>query len=344
MKLKIQSFVSHTSLSIARRGWKWKVRKSSTYIIVLRLDFSRELSKERIKENGGKKFHRKMPNVYRFFESSEISRERLFCEMELMKSLKNSKIIENFDWSKFDSSVLEKFSAFGFVEIRDELDRRRFDGRFVSRRIFFRQILAQICSRPAERKVSMKNSTKNLFVNLFGFFLIFSLIFVVFVENFDKNPTNKRNLTSKIRHVTSIDDFLLVFLVLLFFIAFSFLLVSIRISRKVFLFSSIVLTKIFFIILFQTEKTVRFLNDFRLVRWRNFSTSIYWFFFASTNSNFRFSAKRLETIAWIWRTLDSGETNFGRWRVQKIMFFLMMFCLFRVHSQSWRAPRNCVYL
>ncbi|CAF3936160.1 unnamed protein product, partial [Rotaria sp. Silwood1] len=48
-----------------------------------------------------------MPNSYHYFESNEISYERLLLEIELLKQLQEINLLKNLDWKFYDTCALK---------------------------------------------------------------------------------------------------------------------------------------------------------------------------------------------------------------------------------------------
>src|ERR1700722_4037755 len=65
-----------------------------------------------------------MPNSYRYFESGEVSHERLLLEIELLKQLQEVDLLQNLEWNAYDTSALRLFYQAGIREAHNELIRR----------------------------------------------------------------------------------------------------------------------------------------------------------------------------------------------------------------------------
>ncbi|CAF1442732.1 unnamed protein product, partial [Didymodactylos carnosus] len=68
-----------------------------------------------------------MPNEYYYFESDEVSIDRLQLEIELLKQLQASNLLSGIEWKQYDTKALKLFVKNGIKEAHDELKLRQID-------------------------------------------------------------------------------------------------------------------------------------------------------------------------------------------------------------------------
>ena len=68
-----------------------------------------------------------MPNEYYYFESDEVSIDRLQLEIELLKQLQESNLLLGIEWKQYDTKALKLFVKNGIKEAHDELKLRQID-------------------------------------------------------------------------------------------------------------------------------------------------------------------------------------------------------------------------
>ena len=217
-----------------------------------------------------------MPNSYHYFESGEVSHERLLLEIELLKQLQEANLLHNLDWKSYDTSALSLFVQAGIQEANDELTQRH-----VNHTTKFEQFdFIQQCIRKHQISPSIKNNLKQqqtpLTLILNSIFIIICLLFVIGLFIYEYIKSNHQHhflqsldhpLTAKRRHLTFIDDLPIILLTFTSGVILGCTIFATRFSRKIILFGIFALLITIVLLIKKSHQIITFLSKYRELRW-----------------------------------------------------------------------------
>lgn len=210
-----------------------------------------------------------MPNNYYYFESSEISYERLILEIQLLKQLKEKNFLQNLQWNAYDTPALKLFLQEGIDEVKYELSQRF---RNHSKKSEYDDFI----------KYSIENyrSSSYLSQQTFSFPFIVNIIFIsiclfsiiglfIYQYNYEDNSFNilKHPLTTKQRQLSFLDDLSIILLTFTTIMILALIILARRLNKKLILFGIILLAIIIIYLIIKYYLIIRFLSTYRELRW-----------------------------------------------------------------------------
>ena len=228
-----------------------------------------------------------MPNPYHYFESSEVSRERLLLEIELIKQLQESHLLENIDWSSYDSSALNLFLRAGVLQVSKELEHRQIDQEDSSEILsiqmdFIRQFIQHQQDKPVDSRTNQSKITFRFLFNAIWLGISILFLFFIFIRDQIKYSDQhtflrllNRPLTGKQRHLSSNDDHFIILLNIINAITLAYTIISIRFSRKMLFICICLQFTGLIIVIIRMQQIFHFLSEFREIRWTTFDNYLY---------------------------------------------------------------------
>jgi hypothetical protein len=180
-----------------------------------------------------------MPNRYHYFESGEVSHERLLLEIELLKQLQQANLLQNLDWNSYDTSALKIFLQAGIREANDELSQRYINNsNKVEQYDFIHQCIEKHQKSPIEENFKQQRFSFPLILNII--FILICLFFVIY-EYIKFNHQHHlltsldHPLTTKRRYLSFTDDLSVIVLTFTCAIILGSTMIATRFSRKIIL-------------------------------------------------------------------------------------------------------------
>jgi hypothetical protein len=180
-----------------------------------------------------------MPNRYHYFESGEVSHERLLLEIELLKQLQQANLLQNLDWNSYDTSALKIFLQAGIREANDELSQRYINNsNKVEQYDFIHQCIEKHQKSPIEENFKQQRFSFPLILNII--FILIYLFFVIY-EYIKFNHQHHlltsldHPLTTKRRYLSFTDDLSVIVLTFTCAIILGSTMIATRFSRKIIL-------------------------------------------------------------------------------------------------------------
>ena len=216
-----------------------------------------------------------MPNSYHYFESGEVSHERLLIEIELLKQLKQADLLDNLDWKSYDTPALRLFLQAGIREVNDELiQRHRNTSNEFEQFDFISQCIQKHQISPIKDNFKQQKTSLILILNtIFIFISLFSVIGLFIYEYIKYNHQHRllksldRPLTSKQRHLSFTDDLPIILLTFASGIILACIIVATRYSRKLIVFGIFALIIIIILLIKKGHEIITFLSKYRELRW-----------------------------------------------------------------------------
>jgi len=217
-----------------------------------------------------------MPNSYHYFESGEISPERLLLEIEVLKQLKEANLLDNLDWKSYDTSALSRFVQVGIQEANDELTQRHINhsNEFVQSDFIDQCIRKHQISSSIKENFKQQQTSLTLILNgIFIFICLFSVIGLFIYEyiTFDHQhhflQSLAHPLTSKRRHLSFLDDLPVILLTFTSSIILGCTIAGTRFSRKIILFGIFTLLISIVLLIKKSQQVIIFLSKYRELRW-----------------------------------------------------------------------------
>ena len=208
-----------------------------------------------------------MPNSYRYFESGEVSDERLFLEIELFKRCDRTDL-NGIDWSAYDTPFLRTLAQSGIDQVHDELIRREMIEDEKNHQNFIEQCLRRPVAMDERQEVS-KRSWSLIFI-LISLHLVVGYFLYEYVHHGGKHPFQQslnRPLTARRRHLSFNDDFFIVLLTTTMASVVAGIIVATRYNRWILLIGILVALILLFVGLQKAKQIVMFLSKFRESRW-----------------------------------------------------------------------------
>jgi hypothetical protein len=215
-----------------------------------------------------------MPNSYHYFESGEVSQERLALEIELLKQLQDANLLQNLDWNEYDTSALRLFHQAGIREVSQELTRRYGNQpKKCEQNDFIEQCIRK------HRIYSIKDNFKQqrisfpLILNIIFILICLSSVIGLFIYQYIKFnhqhhliKSLDRPLTTKRRHLSLTDDLPIILLTFTCALILGSSIIATRFSRKIILFGIFVLVIIIIFLILKVHQMITFLSKYRELR------------------------------------------------------------------------------
>lgn len=216
-----------------------------------------------------------MPNPYRYFESGEVSLERLTLEIELLKQLQDVNLLHHLDWNAYDSAALQQFQQAGIHEAGQEfMQRQGISRRNIEHVEFIEECLRRHRTSPIEETFQRQKCSLPLGLNMIFVFICLTFAIALFVYQYIKfnqqHPLFQaldRPLTTKRRHLSFTDDLPILLLTFVCAIILGSTMIATRFSRKIILLGIFVLIVVVFFLIIKLNQIVSFLSKYRELRW-----------------------------------------------------------------------------
>ena len=216
-----------------------------------------------------------MPNSYRYFESSEVSKERLDLEIELLKHLQEINLLENLDWSEYDTSALRQFHQAGIKEATNEFLRRQGnDSKKFLQYNFIQECIAKYRKAPVEEKLQQRYISFVLIISIFFISICLSSVISLYIYEYIKFnhqhqlfTTLNHPLTTKRRYLSFTDDLSVILLTCTTIIITYSIILATRLNRKIILFGIVALILVISFIIIRSYQLITFLVQYRELRW-----------------------------------------------------------------------------
>ena len=155
-----------------------------------------------------------MPNSYHYFESGEVSQERLDLEIELLKQLQEANLLKNLNWNEYDTSALRLFHQAGIRDVSKELIQRYGDQpKECEQNDFIEQCIRKHRLSPIKGNFKQQRISFPLILNILFIFICLSSVLGLFIYQYIKvnhqhhfTESLDRPLTTKRRHLSFTDD------------------------------------------------------------------------------------------------------------------------------------------
>jgi hypothetical protein len=216
-----------------------------------------------------------MPNAYHYFQSGEVSHERLLLEIEVLKQLRDADLLQDMNWNAYDTPALKLFHRSGIEEVNKELIRR-----YGNHSNQFEQCdFIQQCIRKHQRSRIKENFKQQrisfpLVVNII--FIFICLFFVIGLFIYEDMKFHHQHhlfksldhpLTTKRRQLTFTDDLTIILLTFTSAIILGSIIMATRASRKIILLGIIAFLMIIIFLFIKCRQIITFLAKYRELRW-----------------------------------------------------------------------------
>lgn len=216
-----------------------------------------------------------MPNPYHYFESGEVSQERLALEIELLKQLQEIDLLQNLDWSAYDTAALRLFHQAGIREASNELIRR--DGNYsneVEQSDFIEECIRKHQVLPSRENFKQRGISLPLCLNMIFIFICLVFVIGLFIYQYIKfnhqHPLFQsldRPLTTKRRHLLFTDDLPVILLTFTCAMILGSIIIATRFSWKIILFGIVVMVIVILFLIIKVHQIISFLSKYRELRW-----------------------------------------------------------------------------
>ncbi|CAF1120113.1 unnamed protein product [Rotaria sordida] len=217
-----------------------------------------------------------MPNSYYYFESSEVSHERLLLEIELLKQLQEIDLLHNLNWKFYDTFTLKIFLQAGIYEVNDELIQRyrNNSNEFEQYNFIFQCIQKHEISSINENFKQQQQQQQISFIIILNIiFIIICFLFIIGLFIYEYNDQYyllkllDHPLTTKRRQLSFTDDLLIILLTFITSIILGCIIIATRFNRKIILFGIITLFIIIILLIKKVHQIIIFLFTYREIRW-----------------------------------------------------------------------------
>ena len=225
-----------------------------------------------------------MPNPYYYFESGEVSYERLLLEIELLKRLKCTDLLHHLNWKFYDTTALKIFLQVGIDEVIPELTRRfRHDSNEFEQLNFIYQCIQKYQVDPIKENFKHKQPT-SLILILDTIMIFICLFFVIGLSIYEFIQFDSRHhllksldhpLTARRRHLSITDDLSVILLTFASSLLVGFIIFATRFSQKIILFGTITLFVIIILLVQKNYQLIIFLSTYRELRWAKLYDYLY---------------------------------------------------------------------
>ncbi|CAF3210505.1 unnamed protein product [Rotaria sp. Silwood2] len=217
-----------------------------------------------------------MPNSYHYFESGEVSHERLLLEIELLKQLQQANLLNNLDWKLYDTFSLKIFHQIGIYEVNDELTQRyRNNSNEYEQYNFISQCIQKHEISSINENFKQQQQT-SLIIILNTIFIFICLLFIIgfFIYEYIKYDHKyyllkllNHPLTTKRRHLSFTDDLSIILLTFTSSIILGCIIIATRFNRKIILFGIFALLIIVLLLIKKGQQIITILLTYRELRW-----------------------------------------------------------------------------
>lgn len=214
-----------------------------------------------------------MPNAYRYFQSGEISDQRFFLEIELLKKAETNDF-DGFQWDEYDTPFLRALVHVGLTHAKEALAEREKDHRDPSK-VQQKQIdFIHQCLERHERK-SMTN--EEMFSRSKSFFPLISNLILAIISLFLLGGyfLSEHPLTARRRHLFFTDDLSLVLLTSTMALTIACVIMATRFNRWILLIGILIAVGLVILGFGKAKRIIGFLSKFREKRWPNLYDSTY---------------------------------------------------------------------
>ncbi|CAF1923059.1 unnamed protein product [Rotaria magnacalcarata] len=216
-----------------------------------------------------------MPNPYHYFESGEISPERLLLEIELLKELKKADLLYNLDWASYDTHALKCFLDAGIEEVKEELTQRfraktndfkQYD--FICQSIQKHQV-SPIGENFKKQQISFTVIFNTIFIFICIFFVIglFTYEYIKIDHQHHLLKSLDHPLTAKQRRLSFANDLSIIFLAFASGISLGCIIIATRFRRKIIILGIVTLCIIMILVTRKIHQIITFLSTYREIRW-----------------------------------------------------------------------------
>jgi len=216
-----------------------------------------------------------MPTRYHYFESGEVSHERLLLEIELLKQLQQANLLQNLEWNSYDTSALRIFLQAGIREANDELSQRYINNsNKIEQYDFIHRCIEKYQKSPIRENFKQQRFSFPLILNTIFIFIGLSFVIGLFIYeyitfNHQHHLFTSLNhpLTTKRRHLSFTDDLPVILLTFTCAIILGSTMIATRFSRKIILFGIVALLSIITVLIIKCHQIIIFLSKYRELRW-----------------------------------------------------------------------------
>ncbi|UJR09482.1 hypothetical protein I4U23_013720 [Adineta vaga] len=204
-----------------------------------------------------------MPNTYHYFESGEVSYERLSLEIEILKQLQKANLLHNIHWN---------WNKDAKNELTHRHNHRR---KNVKQLNFIKQFIHQYRqSSSINEHIGKKKTLLPLIFNI-GF-LIVCLLFIIGLFVYEYIQFNHQHhllktldypLTAKRRQLSFTDDLFIILLTFTSCIILTCIIIATRFNRYIILFGFFTLIILIILLIAKVSYVVTFLSKYREIRW-----------------------------------------------------------------------------
>jgi hypothetical protein len=210
-----------------------------------------------------------MPNSYHYFESGEVSQERLDLEIELLKQLQEANLLKNLNWNEYDTSALRLFHQAGIREVSKELIQRYGDQpKECEQNDFIEQCIRKHRLSPIKENFKQQRISFPLILNILFIFICLSSVLGLFIYQYIKfnhqhhfTESLDRPLTTKRRHLSFTDDLSVILLTFTSVLILSSSIIATRVFG-IFAFAIIIA-----LLIFKVHQVITLLSEYRELQW-----------------------------------------------------------------------------
>ena len=209
-----------------------------------------------------------MPNSYRYFESGEVSHERLRLEMELLTSFQRADLLHDLDWTSYDTPALILFVEAGLHAPHRESSKEPV--RRSNQTAYIQHCLQHHPRSIDNGSAKRQRVSRLLIINLICLLVCLVLLIALAIYNHARPPLLApldAPLTSKRRHLSFTDDLVVLLLVAASGIALGCVMVATRFSRRILLLGIFLQLILIVLLITHVDRVTRFLSRYRELRW-----------------------------------------------------------------------------
>lgn len=211
-----------------------------------------------------------MPNNYHYFESGEVSDERLLLEIQLLKQLQKENLLENLDWKSYDTFALEIFSKEGIREVNNEISKSIEYNHFIQQCIIkHEKSIIKENFQQKQQRFSLPLIINIIFIFICLFFVIGLFIYEYIHYNHQHPLFNslEHPLTTKRRHLLFTDDLSIILLTFTTTLILTSTIIATGLNKKIILFAIILILIIIIYLIIKGHQILTFLSKYRELRW-----------------------------------------------------------------------------
>jgi len=209
-----------------------------------------------------------MPYDYHYFESGEMSDDRLRLEIELLKFLQDHNLLENLSWNDYDTCALRIFHQIGIRQASKALfERHAKNTNEFKQYHFIKQCQNVIVS---SKSMSKQILSMSFYLSILSFCSVIGFVLFEYVLNKNQITNLQQPLTTKKRHLSLIDNLSIILLTFATITIVCSIIILTRIMhRKLICLEFILLLTILSFLSMKIFQILTFLSIYRESRWLN---------------------------------------------------------------------------